>query len=895
VRVSPALLAAVAAGRTVLAPNTELANALFDAVQRVHRDAGDEVWPTPQVHDFSSWLREQHVQRQLAHATAPRLLSEVEERELWRTVIDTAQTGTDFLDPAGAARAARRARRTLFEYAIPIEALDAAHSEECAAFLQWNRAFERRCAALGCVSADSLLAGAAWPGVIGSPGVTGSSAVASSPDVPGTPSTGIDWIDSPHWRPAARRRLEQHGRVLLPSQQIHAEIAIVKAPSPGAELAAMADWARGNLAREGFRAWICVPDLNRRRAEVVDAFDAALAPQRFALRGDSQEAPYAVAGGTPLAEYAPVRAALELLAASIGVVPFVQFSALLRTPELQDSDAEASRAASLDVALRRRASNEADFAGWLDQAERMAAASRIAAAAAVQRLRAAHGVLSALHGARLFSEWVAVWLSALQIGPWANQGRWSSIEYQAAERFRELLGSLATGDAVFGTHSRDSAQRILARAARETAFQPQTGVPPIWVSGQLLDPWLDYAGLWVSGCDDEQWPPPVAPVALLPVGVQRQYGVISASAPSQLALAIDLQSRWQKRAPQCVFSLSDAGADSSSMPSPLLPKRARVDALAATPQPHWYTMLEKAPGLESLWDEQAPPHAPTERTRGIATLRAQSRCAFRGFAETRLDAQPLEQPVPGFNERERGELVHHALQSVWTALADSSALQAIGADAEKRLIDAASARAIESVCQRRDPGRRWRLREAVRLQNLLTKWLQLERTRAPFVIEALEGRDQTARFGGLEFRVRIDRIDRLLDGARVLIDYKTGAADVDWRGERPDNPQLPVYALLSPDALVAVAYGKVNAAECGFVAESERGEIFLKTRRSELEGMGTFAELIQVWSRRIERIAGEFAAGRAEVAPTVKACQSCKLQGLCRVPAALEEADEFHE
>ena len=869
-RVSPALLAAAAAGRTVLAPNTELANALFDAVQRVHRDAGDEVWPTPRVHDYSSWLREQHVQRQLTDAVAPRLLSEVEERELWRMVIDTAHIGKDFLDPAGAARAARRARRTLFEYAIPIEALDAAHSEECAAFLEWNRAFERRCSALGCVSADSLL------GHLGSPGGP------------------IDWIESPQWRPAARRWLEQHGRVLPPQRQIDAGLSIVRAPSPAAELAAIADWARGKLAEDGFRAWICVPDLNRRRAEVVDAFDAALAPQRFALRGGLRAAPYAVAGGTPLADYAPVRAALELLAASVGTVAFVQFSALLRAPELQDSDSEAGSAARLDVALRRRASSDADFAGWLDLADRVARGEQMAPAAAVQRLRSAHHVLSQLQGARLFSEWVAVWMGALQIGPWAFSRRWSSIEYQAAERFRELLAALAMGDAVFGTHSRDSAQRILARAARETAFQVQTGVPAIWVSGQLLDPWLDYDGLWVSGCNDEQWPQPVAPVALLPVGVQRQYGVIPASAESQLALAMDLQSRWQKRANQCVFSLSDSGEGSSSMPSPLLPKIVPVD-LTATPQPHWLKMLERAPGLESVWDEQAPPLAGNERTRGVATLRAQSRCAFRGFAETRLDAQPLEQPVPGFNERERGELVHHALQHVWTALGDSNALQTVRADSEQRLIDEAAARAIESVRQRRDPGRRWRLREGVRLRNLLTKWLQLERARAPFVIESLEGRDQIARFGGLEFRVRIDRVDRLLDGARVLIDYKTGAADPDWRGERPDNPQLPVYALLSPQALVAVAYAKVNAAESGFVAESERRDVFPRTRRSELEGMATFAELVQVWSRRIERIAGEFAAGRAEVAPTIEACKSCKLQGLCRVPAALEEADEFHE
>lgn len=873
--VSPALLAAVAAGRTVLAPNTELAAALFDAVERVHRDAGDEVWPTPQVRDYSSWLREQHVQRQLDDAIAPRLLTEVEERELWRLVIDTAQIGTDVLDPAGAARAARRARRTLYEYAIPVQALDAAHSEECAAFVEWNRAFERRCRALGCVSADTLLSG--WH----------------------SPSSGIDWIESPQWRPTARRWLEQHARVLEPRQMAHADSAMLRAPSAAAELAAMADWARGKLAEEGFRAWICIPDLNRRRAEVIDAFDAALVPRRFALNGgsggDSDAAPYAVAGGTPLADYAPVRAALAFLAASVGRVTFVQFSALLRAPELQDGDSEVSSAARLDVALRRRASDDADLAGWLELAERAAAASQIAPAAAVQRLRAALRVLAELHGARHLSEWVAVWMDALETGPWAFRNRWSSIEYQAAERFRELLANLSVGDAVFGSHSRESAQAILARAARETAFQVQTGVPAIWVSGQLLDPWLDYGALWVSGCNDERWPPPVDPVALLPVGLQRQYGVIPASVESQLALAVELQERWQKRANQCVFSLYDLGEGSSTTPSPLLPRNMPDLPLSAAAQPHWLKMLETAPELESLWDEMAPPPAGDERTRGVATLRAQSRCAFRGFAETRLDTQPLEQPVPGFNERERGELVHHALQHVWTVLRDSSALQAVRPEAERRLIDEAAGRAIEFVCQRRDPGRRWRLRERDRLQNLLGKWLQLERERAPFVVEALEGRDQIARFGGLEFRVRIDRVDRLPDGARVLLDYKTGAASADWRGERPDNPQLPVYALLSPDALVAVAYARVNAAESGFVAESERREIFPRTRRSELEGMATFADLLQVWSRRIERIAGEFGAGHAQVAPTIKACQSCKLQGLCRVPAALEETDDWHE
>jgi ATP-dependent helicase/nuclease subunit B len=123
-----------------------------------------------------------------------------------------------------------------------------------------------------------------------------------------------------------------------------------------------------------------------------------------------------------------------------------------------------------------------------------------------------------------------------------------------------------------------------------------------------------------------------------------------------------------------------------------------------------------------------------------------------------------------------------------------------------------------------------------------------------------------------------------------LIDYKTGIATADWRGERPDNPQLPIYALLRSQALVAVAYGRVNAGECSFIAETERTAIFKPGgRKSPLEGMPTLAALIDVWSQRIENIAADFAAGRAAVAPTLQACKSCRLHGLCRVPAALED------
>ncbi len=863
------LMGAVTDGHTVLAPNTELAAALFDAVERAYRDAGRDVWPTPRVRDFGGWLREKHVARQLMDAALPRVLSDIEERELWRAVIDSSDAGRDVVEPTGAARAARRARRAVHEYGIPLRAIadHASASEESRVFLDWNRQFGGRCRQLDCIGSEELLA--------------------QTP----APAEPISWIESPVWRPVARRWLQRHGRMLAPPGRAERTACRLKAASPAAELAAVADWALENLrSSKRFRAWICIPDLNLRRPEVVDALDAALAPRRFTLSDASGEAPYAVAGGTPLAGYAPVRAALDILDASLGPVPFERFSALLRAPELHSSPVEAGAAALLDLQLRRQGPSEADLPTWLALADRVSAVHGFGSTAP-QRLQGALRALEDLRGNHPISRWVPAWITAFESGPWALRHRWSSVEYQAAERFRELLATLATADSFFGTHSRRSAQSILRRAAHDAPFQTQTGVPPIWVSGQLIDPWLNYDGLWVSGCNGQRWPPPVDPIPLLPARLQRDFGVIAAAPESQLQLALELQNRWAARAGQCVFSFADPGDGRSAAPSPLLPDTAAASS-PAQPRPHWRALLRAQPDLERLTDELAPAFGAGERTRGVATLRAQSRCAFRGFAETRLRCERLERPVPGFNDRERGELIHHALEHVWSVLRDSSALLALSQDAQTRLLDEGVVHALARVCRIRDPGPRWRQRERERMAGVLRKWLDVERRREPFEVEQLEHGTQAARHAGLEFSVRIDRVDRLADGARVLIDYKTGAASPDWRGQRPDNPQLPIYALLRSEALVAVAYGRVNAGECSFIAETERPAIFKPGgRKSPLEGMPSLAALIDVWSQRIENIAADFAAGRAAVAPTVQACKSCRLHGLCRVPAALEDPD----
>jgi probable DNA repair protein len=864
------LFDAAGAGYTILVPNTELAAALFDAVERMHVEAGHELWPTPQIRDFGSWLRQRYAERQRLDASLPRVLSDIEERELWRTVVQRSAAGGDFLEPGGAARGARRARRAMFEYGIPAGSLTATSGEETLAFIEWNRAFEDRMRDLQCIASDQLL------------GAT-------------LPMRNLAWVESPIWRPAARSWLQQNAIAVLhpAATPAQARPRRLQAASPDAELAAIAEWSReGVRSAADFRAWICVPDLNSRRANVLDAFDAALTPQRFSLAALESGSSYAVAGGIPLSRYAPVRAALDSLAATSGSVSFEAFSSLLRSPELQSSGTDAAAAAVLDMNLRTRGPHEADLAEWIRIAEAAGRAMPATPVAAILHLRDFLRTIESMGGHRPFSRWVSHWVSAFEAGPWVHRSRWSSAEFQAAERFRELLATLATADASFGTLPAAAAGRVLARAARDTAFQPQTGIPPIWVTGQVMDPWLGYDGLWICGASVDRWPPPPDPVPLLPIRLQRQYGVVGASAEAQMQLAEDLQRRWSFRAAVNVFSSADRTEGRRAAFSPLLTAELPPEESASAAYPHWRLSAARAPRLEPWIDEQAPRFAAPERTRGVATLRAQSLCAFRGFAETRLRAETPEKPVPGFSAAERGNMVHHALEHIWSDLRTSARLLAMAPEALSELVRKGARRAVAKQCRRRDPGLRWQRRELKRLAALLRKWLETEGRREPFEVETLEQAEHTARYGGLEFDVRIDRIDRLTSGGRVLIDYKSGTPAADWRGDRPDNPQLPLYAVLQPRDLEAVAYAKVNASVCAFVAEAVRGGIFQpQSRRTELEGMPDFGSLVALWSQRIERIAGEFAAGHAEVAPTARACAKCDLQALCRVPAAFDEGE----
>ena len=133
--------------------------------------------------------------------------------------------------------------------------------------------------------------------------------------------------------------------------------------------------------------------------------------------------------------------------------------------------------------------------------------------------------------------------------------------------------------------------------------------------------------------------------------------------------------------------------------------------------------------------------------------------------------------------------------------------------------------------------------------------------------------------GGLQLRARIDRIDRLDDGRLVVIDYKSTAPALSaWEGDRPDEPQLPMYAVSSGTPPSAVAFAQVQTGNCffrGFGAEPTPLD-GLKAARME--------DVLGEWRAALSRLAGQFRDGFAPVDPKDHdTCTYCRLHSLCRI------------
>ena len=873
------LCRALEAGAAVLTANNRLARVLLTEYAGRQQAAGRKTWCSPEILPWSRWARrcwEDCFYSGASGPSGPRqvLLDPHQERVVWEQVIAESPAGANLLLTSATAHQAAQAWELLHAWRLPVSDPAWETTKDGKTFLQWAAAFESRCARQGWLNQARLVDSVAER--------IRSGAVAFPAKVL---LIGFDEFTPQQeglWQAlrGAGCRLEE---IQPPSAP--AAAALVGLDSVEEEILTAARWARRAL--EGGASGnigIVVRGLSGLRAKVERIFADILNPGGL-LPGSPERPPaFHISIGAPLVEYPVVQAALLILEMGPETLALEKAASLLRSPFLRGSQSERTRRAVVYTELAKL--------GGIDvEIEALGrAASKNGCPALAASLSQWCGLRSAARRRQRASQWSETFSLALSALGWPGERGLNSAEFQTVQKVSELLSQLAGLNFTLPEIGWQEAAARLRKLTSETQFQPEGAGEPIQILGILEASGMCFDHLWIAGLHDDAWPPAPSPNPFLPARLQRSHGLPHASAQRELAFARAATNRLLASAPQIVVSYPKRDEDRDLGPSPLLAalqQKSSAD-LALSDRNSFAERIRGQTELETLIDDTAPPFGLESPTRGGSDVfRLQSACPFRAFAELRLGASKPEAAEPGLPAKDRGILMHSALQSLWLQLGSQANLCSPAEEELKEQIGAAVDFAMtKNPPRRRLPARHWSL-ERARLQKLLGEWLEIEKQRKRFTVIERE-KKRAIEFAGLQLELRIDRIDQLEDGRQIFIDYKSGLTAISkWGGERPDEPQLPLYCVTHEQQPAAIAFAQVHKGELKFKGMAEEEGLL-----PGVPAKTNLSSQIPEWKENLERLGREYRAGRAVVDPKDPSvtCEQCGLQALCRIYEQREEA-----
>jgi probable DNA repair protein len=910
------MFAALSAERvTLVTPNRRLAVWHKREFDRAQAAAGHVAWPSPDILPWPTFIerawRALILQSQVV--SAPQVIDAQQGQLLWERVVrksDAAANG--LLNIRETARQAASAWSLARAWHLLPAMNKVLLHDDASSFLVWTQRFQELC------RERNVIDGAVLPDVFAEQ-VTKST---QSPSL--LPRqllmAGFDIV--PPQQHHVLRILREAGVAVdaLTTPVISGERVRLEFETDIEELRACAGWARQRIeSRPASRIAIVVPDLKQKRNAIARELIDCLAPGARAKADgtvDAASSLFNVSLGVPLGDYALVRDALALIEFSQDrPVPYLAVSALLGSPFVGGAEVEMDTRALLDARLRESVSQEITLTALRARASMFPAGCErlIAILDDVRALVGSNdgrdrGKSSAPVSAatppecsRYFGRLLAAW-------GFPGERSLDSTDYQVLAKFRDAMASLATLQTVQPSMRADEALTQLRRIVGDTLFQPEreaSGEAPIQVLGVLESAGQRFDAIWVTGLADDAWPLAARPNPFIPTSLQRGAGVPEASAAASLALDRRITEGWLESACEVVLSHArvdgNGGSEQERSASALIrhiPLAAFERLLNAELPPPYANALRASFSLESIPDAMLMSlPSPTRVRGGAAVIRDQAACPFRAFARHRLGARTLETPQPGLDAAERGNLLHRVLFLVWEELKDQAALLAHDDAGLGTLVESASSRAIAEAHGKGAAsltGRFARI-EQERLCRVVMEWLQYERERSTFAVVEREA-SRHVQLRGLSMSLRLDRMDRLADGTHALIDYKTGVARLaGWLGERPDEPQLPLYFHTAPEEISALAFAKVKRGERGKVfgfegvsaVEGLLPDVAPIEAKSRLKNQGyvSWDVLTQEWESSLRTLADDFSRGVAEVDPKNGrlTCAQCDLHSLCRM------------
>ncbi len=869
------LVPLVEAGYHLLTPNYRLARRIKVEWDRRQAQLGHKAWRPAPVHPLESWLEASWRRARRAEAVPARsLLDNAGARELWLDVIarDRQQAGDySLLQPEAAADIAALARDNLLRWRVDTR-LPAVQSEfrldaDCGTFLRWLHAFERRLEKDGVGTLADCVAD-----------------LAESPRLPEQPPVAL--LDFDELPPLYRACLEtQAGEVReISSPGEPGEIEVVAFSDRAVELQAVAAWAAG-LHRAEPASTIAV---------VLVDMQADQAPLEYQLRrefgclgDDYNSLPVNFSAGISLDRAPVIRDALRMLQSSCRQMSLRDVLGLVQSRFSLACDGASDLLVGFLQDLYRDGREVVDTGHLRSRAAR----AQLGEQRGLDFGRSLYRVfeLRLANRTLLPSEWVAEWGRVLDCFGWPGPGPLDSLEYQQVEAWYQTLDLFAGYDRLHGPLGLQAALDALQRCCRSQVSHPQTADSNLQVLGPLEAAGLQFDYLWLCGAQGGRWPAAARPNPFIPIALQLRSGMPHASSQREWEFASSLMNHYRCSSRTLVASYCNQVDGVPELPGALLAGLPVREHSEQARLPDEWLQQRRCCELETLEDRSAPPVGTGELAAvrgGSGILEDQANCPFRAFARRRLSLEPLGEYRTALSPAERGELLHAALFTLWGRIENSEALSHLdeptaAAEAAAAAIEAAPANLRELV------GVRCLELEQERLESLLLEWLSVEKQRAPFAVHAREAVLEGA-IEGIPLRLRIDRVDELEGGGRLIIDYKSGRNSIgDWLGERPARPQLPLYGILGED-VAGVAYAQVRARECRFLGLGDvegvsgvRQDLAAAVKR--YSSADSWEALQAEWRTSLDQLALRFLAGDAAVDPLPRACDYCGLQAVCRV------------
>lgn len=881
-------LALLEQGGSVITASQRLARYCHHAYALAQVEQGRRAWATPDILPWQAWLQRCWDSR-AAGARDQLLLNASQQLVLWQRIIEASSWSRLLLQPAHAAERVQEAWSLLRQYRIEMDAAAAAPNEDTRAFRDWAGDFAQTCRDNGWCDADTLI------------DILASSA-APSPATEHVALLGFERF-TPQQQ-ALLAALESAGCRIdtgpAAAQPQAAPPVVAAYADRRAEIRAAAVWARSLLERDpAARIGIILPDLHARRSELTAVFEDCLAPGLLPGLEDATLPPFSLSLGRPLIDYPPVACAFTLLSLAEGALDLAEWGALLRSPYVAGAEAEAVQRSGLEARLRDYGEVRPDIGTVLYVAEqRLEEGQR--PQGFIGSLAAARGLLQQLPQRAHAGAWAEHATALLSRFGWPGERALDSTEYQVLREWRRLLEEFVTLQLVDGMLTRATALKRLRQMAAGRGFQPESAETPIQIMGFPGAADMAFDHLRLLGLEEEAWPPPARPNPFLPLSLQRRHGMPRSTAELCLDEAQQVLDRLLRSGADAVISYPCNEGERQLRPSPLLRSFGLPAAtLSVAAAPDYPAQILASARVETFRDGQAPVlPAGGQAAGGAGLFRDQAACPFRAFARYRLRAGTLEEADIGLDARERGQLAHRLMHLLWQRLGSRERLQALAESGELETLLEDTVGEVAAAGQRRQP-RVWMARftglEKERLQALARAWLEQELRRPPFEVIACE-LDQEITLESVTVRTRIDRIDRLPDGSEIIIDYKTGQTGVNqWLGERPDDPQLPLYAATRAADIAAIGFAVLKRGpEFGYrgLARDENvlpdTPAFADSRQArQLAAAGVppaWPALLAGWRDTLAGLARGFRAGDARVDPkTPQTCRYCEQHALCRI------------